>query len=197
MTRRAKPAICLMLGWVALLWLLEGVDVATGNALDSFGIQPREPAELVDVVPSAFLHFGFGHLGANTLPLLLLGFVAALRSGVRRFLAVVLLIILASGLGVWLTAPPLSNTAGASGVVFGLFGYLVVRGFIDRKLLDIGIGVVVAAVYGSIVWGALPTDSGISWQGHLFGLLGGVLAAFAFRERSRPVPAGATVRQVP
>ncbi|WP_407551847.1 rhomboid family intramembrane serine protease [Streptomyces sp. Pv4-95] len=197
MTRRAKPAICLMLGWVALLWLLEGLDVATGNALDSFGIQPRDPAELVDVVPAAFLHFGFGHLGANTLPLLLLGFVAALRSGVRRFLAVVLLIILASGLGVWLTAPPQSNTAGASGVVFGLFGYLVVRGFIDRKLLDIGIGVVVAAVYGSIVWGALPTDSGISWQGHLFGLLGGVLAAFAFKERSRPVPAGATVRQVP
>ncbi|MFH8566900.1 rhomboid family intramembrane serine protease [Streptomyces sp. NPDC017993] len=197
MTRRAKPAICLMLGWVALLWLLEGLDVATGNALDSFGIQPRDPAELVDVVPAAFLHFGFGHLSANTLPLLLLGFVAALRSGVRRFLAVVLLIILASGLGVWLTAPPQSNTAGASGVVFGLFGYLVVRGFIDRKLLDIGIGVVVAAVYGSLVWGALPTDSGISWQGHLFGLLGGVLAAFAFKEHSRPVPAGATVRQVP
>ncbi|MFI9049551.1 rhomboid family intramembrane serine protease [Streptomyces sp. NPDC053427] len=197
MTARAKPAICLMLGWVALLWVLEGVDLVTGNALDSFGIQPRDPAELVDVVPAAFLHFGFGHLAANTLPLLLLGFVAALRTGIRRFLAVVLLVILTSGIGVWLTAAPGSNTAGASGVIFGLFGYLLLRGFIERKLLDIGIGVLVGAVYGSIVWGVLPTDSQISWQGHLFGLIGGVVAAFVLRERPRSLTAGAPVRPVP
>ncbi|MGW7485848.1 rhomboid family intramembrane serine protease [Streptomyces sp. NPDC054786] len=196
MTSRAKPAICLMLGWVALLWLLEGVDIATGGTLDTFGIQPREPAELLDVVPAAFLHFGFAHLAANTLPLLVLGFVAALRSGVRRLLAVVLLIILASGLGVWFTAAPDSNTAGASGVVFGLFGYLLVRGFIERSLLDIGIGLVIGALYGSILWGALPTDSGISWQGHLFGLIGGVLAAFVFRERPHGDLTGAGVRPV-
>ncbi|MER0480814.1 rhomboid family intramembrane serine protease [Streptomyces sp. Edi2] len=194
MRSRAKPAICLMLGWVALLWLLEGVDVATGGSLDTFGIQPREPAELLDVVPAAFLHFGFAHLAANTLPLLLLGFVAALRSGVGRLLAVVLLIILASGLGVWFTAAPDSNTAGASGVVFGLFGYLLVRGFIERSALDIGIGLVIGVLYGSILWGALPSDNGISWQGHLFGLIGGVLAAFAFRERSRGDLTGAGVR---
>ncbi|MFE1172159.1 rhomboid family intramembrane serine protease [Streptomyces sp. NPDC058773] len=196
MTSRAKPAICLMLGWVALLWLLEGVDFATGGALDTFGITPREPAELADIVPAAFLHFGFGHLAANTLPLLLLGLVAALRSGVRRFLAVTLLIILASGLGVWLTAAPDSNTAGASGVVFGLFGYLLVRGFIERKPLDIGIGLVVGVLYGSILWGALPTDSGISWQGHLFGLIGGVLAAFAFRVRAPGDLTATTVRPI-
>ena len=67
MTARAKPVICLMLmlGWVALLWLLEGVDVLTGGALDTFGIQPRDPAELVDIVPAAFMHFGFGHLAAD------------------------------------------------------------------------------------------------------------------------------------
>ncbi|MFG2531703.1 rhomboid family intramembrane serine protease [Streptomyces sp. NPDC048516] len=194
MRSRAKPAICLMLGWVALLWLLEGVDLATGGALDAFGIQPREPAELLDVVPAAFLHFGFAHLAANTLPLLLLGFVAALRSGVGRLLAVALLIILASGLGVWFTAAPDSNTAGASGVVFGLFGYLLVRGFIERSALDIGIGLVIGVLYGSILWGALPSDNGISWQGHLFGLIGGVLAAFVFRERPRGDLAGAGAR---
>ncbi|WP_411141749.1 rhomboid family intramembrane serine protease [Streptomyces sp. x-80] len=191
MAARAKPAICLMLGWVGLLWLLEGIDVISGNALDAFGIQPRDPAALLDVVPAAFLHFGFGHLAANTLPLLVLGFLAALRAGLRRFLGVALLIIVISGLGVWLTAPPHSNTAGASGVVFGLFGYLLVRGFIERKVLDIGIGLVVAVAYGSIVWGALPTDSGISWQAHLFGLIGGVLAAFLLRQRRpAPLPAG-------
>ncbi|AJC57552.1 hypothetical protein GZL_04975 [Streptomyces sp. 769] len=188
----------LMLGWVALLWVLEGLDTVTGNALDAFGIQPRDPAELVDVIPAAFIHFGFGHLAANTLPLLVLGFVAALRSGIRRFLGAALLIIVVSGLGVWLMAAPHSNTAGASGVVFGLFGYLLVRGFIERKLLDVGIGVTVGLIYGSILWGALPTTSGISWQGHLFGLIGGVLAAFVLRERGRAVrSAGAVVGPVP
>ncbi|MGD3110568.1 rhomboid family intramembrane serine protease [Streptomyces sp. YGL11-2] len=196
MTSRARSAAGLMLGWIALLWVLEGVDLVSGNALDSFGIQPRDLTGLVDVVPAAFIHFGFGHLAANTLPLLVLGFVAALRTGIRRFLAVVLLIILVSGVGVWFTAAPHSNTAGASGVVFGLFGFLLVRGFIERKLLDVGIGVAVGAVYGSIVWGALPTDSGISWQAHLFGLIGGVLAAFVFRERGRAVTAGTAVRPV-
>ena len=123
-----------MLGWGALLWLLEGIDIATGNALDAFGIQPREPAELVDIVPAAFLHFGFDHLAANTVPLLVLGFVAALRAGYAASWPWSRWSIVASGLGVWLTAAPDSNTAGASGVVFGLFGYLLVRGFIERKL---------------------------------------------------------------
>jgi len=173
---KAMAAGKLIFGWVALLWVLEAVDQATGNALDTFGIEPRRAGELVDVVPSAFMHFGFEHLIANTLPLLILGFLAALR-GVARFLAVAATIIVVSGLGVWLIAPTGSNTAGASGLIFGLFGYLVVRGFVDRRITDVALGTVVAFFYGSILWGVLPTDSGISWQGHLFGLLGGILAA--------------------
>jgi membrane associated rhomboid family serine protease len=105
-------------------------------------------------------------------------------------------VIVASGLGVWLTAPPHTVTLGASGVVFGLFGYLLVRGFVDRRALDIVVGFVIAAIYGSLLWGVLPTDSGISWQGHLFGLIGGVGAAFAFRRprrATRPVPPASTV----
>jgi membrane associated rhomboid family serine protease len=175
--RTAWPAAKLILLWVALLWLLEGVDQATGNSLDTFGIVPRRQDELVDVVPAAFMHFGFGHLVANTVPLLVLGFLAALR-GTGRFLAVAFTIILVSGLGVWLIAPDGSNTAGASGLIFGLFGYLLVRGFVDRRITDVALGGVVAVLYGSILWGVLPTESGVSWQGHLFGLLGGVVAAF-------------------
>ncbi|WP_199548548.1 rhomboid family intramembrane serine protease [Streptomyces sp. N35] len=177
---RAKAAGLVMAGWLALLWLLEAVDVASGHALDTYGISPREFTELRDVIPAAFLHYGWDHLIANSMPLLVLGFLAAL-SGIRRFAAVVATIVLASGLGVWLTAPAYSVTAGASGVVFGLFGYLLVRGFVDRRIGDVVIGLLVGAVYGSILWGVLPTTDGISWQGHLFGLLGGVVAAFAFR----------------
>jgi len=183
-TARAVRAGAVMLVWVALLWVLEVVDTASGHALDPYGISPREPGELLDIVPSAFMHSGWSHVASNSVPLLVLGFIAAL-GGIRRFAGVVLMVIVIGGLGVWLTAPAYTVTLGASGVVFGLFGYLLVRGFVDRRPLDIVLGVIIAAVYGSLLWGVLPTDSGISWQGHLFGLTGGVAAAFAFRRHRR------------
>ncbi|MFJ8767756.1 rhomboid family intramembrane serine protease [Streptomyces clavifer] len=187
-TARAVTAGAVMLAWVGLLWLLEGIDTMTGHSLDTYGISPREPSELLDVVPAAFLHSGWEHLASNSVPLLVLGFIAAL-AGIRRFAAVVLVVIVTGGLGVWLTAPPNTVTLGASGVVFGLFGYLLVRGFVDRRPLDIVVGLIIAAVYGSLLWGVLPTDSGISWQGHLFGLVGGVAAAFVLRRPRRPAGA--------
>ncbi|MFC9126948.1 rhomboid family intramembrane serine protease [Streptomyces sp. NPDC057099] len=185
---RVMAAGKLMLVWVALLWVLEVVDVATGHALDGFGVTPREPSELIDVVPSAFIHFGFAHLAANTIPLLVLGFLAAL-SGLRRFLLVCALIILVDGLGVWLISPPDTNTAGASGLIFGLFGFLLVTGFLERRPLGILTGILIAAIWGgSILTGLAPTQSGVSWQGHLLGLLAGVAAAFAFRRRPAAPP---------
>ncbi|MEV8455602.1 rhomboid family intramembrane serine protease [Streptomyces sp. NPDC052095] len=178
---RARAAAKLMAGWVALLWLLEIVDAATGHALDGFGIEPRRAAELLDVVPASFIHFGFGHVASNSVPLLVFGFLAAL-GGIRRFLAVAATIIVVDGLGVWLVAPEFSNTAGASGLVFGLFGYLLVRGFVDRRVLDMAVGLVVGAIWGSsILLGLSPANTSVSWQGHLFGLVAGVATAFVFR----------------
>jgi membrane associated rhomboid family serine protease len=177
---RALAAGGLMTGWVGLLWVLEAVDVVSHGALEGLGIQPRRAGQLWDIVPAAFVHFSFAHVAANSLPLLVLGFFAAL-GGIARFLSVSLLIIVVSGLGVWLIAPADSNTAGASGLIFGLFAYLLVRGFVDRRPLDVTLGVLVAVVYGSILWGVVPGAAQVSWQGHLFGLAGGVLAAFVFR----------------
>lgn len=179
---RATAAAALMVTWVALLWALEAIDALADHRLDSFGVVPRRRGELLDIVPSAFTHFGFGHVAANSLPLLVLGFIAALR-GLGRFLAVAFTIIVVGGLGVWLVSPSNTNTAGASGLIFGLFAYLLVRGFVDHRALDVVVGLCVGALYGSILWGALPTAQGVSWQGHLFGLVGGVAAAFLFRER--------------
>ncbi|MDC2950240.1 rhomboid family intramembrane serine protease [Streptomyces heilongjiangensis] len=180
---RAKAAAKLMVGWVALLWILEVIDVAGGHALDGFGIMPRSVPELVDVVPASFIHFGFGHVAANSVPLLVLGFLAAL-GGLRRFAAVCALIIVADGLGVWLISPDHTNTAGASGVVFGLFGFLVASGFVERRLLGVVVGVLVAAIWGGAILGGIaPTAAGVSWQGHLIGLVTGVVAAFLFRRR--------------
>lgn len=180
---RVRAAAVVAAGWVALLWLLEVADVLSGHALDGFGIVPRTPSELVDVVPAAFVHFGFSHVAANSVPLLVLGFLAAL-GGIRRFLAVCALIVVADGLGVWLVSPAGSNTAGASGVIFGLFGFLLVSGFVERRPLGILAGVLVGAVWGgSILAGLAPTQSGVSWQGHLIGLAAGIAAAFLLRRR--------------
>ncbi|MEU6380073.1 rhomboid family intramembrane serine protease [Streptomyces sp. NPDC046909] len=181
---RARAAAKLMLGWVALLWLLELVDVASGHALDGLGIVPRTGSELIDVIPASFIHFGWGHVAANTVPLLVMGFLAAL-GGIRRFLAVSALIIVADGLGVWLIAPAHTNTAGASGLIFGLFGFLLVSGVVERRPLGILVGLLVGAVWGSsILMGLAPTQTGVSWQGHLLGLIAGVAAAFVFRRRA-------------
>ncbi|GGX32310.1 rhomboid family intramembrane serine protease [Streptomyces malachitofuscus] len=186
---RAMTAAKLMAGWVALLWLLEVIDVAAGHALDEYGIVPRTPSELADILPAAFLHFGFAHVAANSVPLLVLGFLAAL-GGIRRFLAVCALIVVADGLGVWLISPAHTNTAGASGLIFGLFGFLLVSGFVERRPLGVMAGVLVAAVWGgSILAGLAPTQSGVSWQGHLIGLAAGVAAAFVFRRPAHREPA--------
>lgn len=185
---RARLAGKLMLGWVALLWALEVADVLAGNSLDRFGVMPRDPGELVDVVPSAFIHFGFAHVAANTVPLLVLGFLAAL-GGVRRFLAVCALIVVADGVGVWLISPAGVNTAGVSGVIFGLFGFLLVSGFVERRPLGVLVAVLITAVWGgSVLAGLSPNQTGVSWQGHLIGLLAGVAAAFLLARR-RPADA--------
>ncbi|MGW1191045.1 rhomboid family intramembrane serine protease [Streptomyces sp. NPDC002559] len=191
---RARAAAKLMLGWVALLWLLEVVDAATGHALDGFGIEPRRAAELLDVVPASFVHFGFDHVASNSVPLLVLGFLAAL-GGIRRFAAVAAMIVVVDGLGVWLVSPEHSNTAGASGLVFGLFGYLLVRGFVDRRFLDVVVGLAVGATWGSsILLGISPANTSVSWQGHLFGLVAGVAAAFVLRRDSGRGGPGAPAR---
>ena len=183
----ALGSAILMIVLVAVMWAIEIVDYVQNGRLDRYGIVAHEPDGLPGILFAPFLHVGFGHLMANSLPLLILGFLAAIR-GIGRFLAASLVIILVSGVGVWFTSPPDTLTIGASGLVFGYFGYVVARGLFDRRALDIVLGVVVAVLYYSILWGALPTQPGVSWQGHLFGLIGGVIAAWLLRRR-KPVTA--------
>lgn len=172
----------MMVAIVSVMWLIEIIDYFGHAGLDRYGILAHDPDGLPGILFAPFLHAGFGHLTANSAPLLILGFLAAVR-GIGRFCAASLVIVLVSGVGVWLTSMPGTLTVGASGLVFGYFGYVVARGFFDRRVLDIVIGVIVAVLYYSILWGVLPTQPGVSWQGHLFGLIGGVLAAWLLRRR--------------
>jgi membrane associated rhomboid family serine protease len=184
----ALGSAIVMLTLVAAMWAIEVLDYVGDGAFDQYGIIAQEPDGLPGILFAPFLHAGFAHLMANSLPLLILGFLAAIR-GLGKFFGASLIIILVSGVGVWLASPPDTLTIGASGLVFGYFGYVVSRGLFDRRALDIVLGVIVAVLYYSILWGVLPTQAGVSWQGHLFGLIGGIIAAWILRRRRRAIPA--------
>jgi membrane associated rhomboid family serine protease len=177
------------LGFVTLLWLAEIIDTVQGGDLDQYGIQPRSEDGLWGILFAPLLHGGFDHLEANTVPLLILGFLVATVS-FGRWLSVMAWAWLVSGIGVWLVAPAGSLTIGASGLVFGLLTYLLVVGFLERSPVRILIGVGVFLLYGGVLLGVLPGTPGVSWQGHLFGALGGVLAArlHARRRRAAGIP---------
>jgi membrane associated rhomboid family serine protease len=175
-------AVQLLLAMVLLMWGLEVVDAALDNRLDRHGIVPREAEGLDGVVAAPFLHVGFGHLIANTLPFVAMGLVIALE-GVWRLAGVTAIAALVSGLGTWLIAPADSIHLGASGVVFGYATYLIARGLFNRRPMEIAIGAVVAVLWGGALMAGLEPQRGISWQGHLFGAIGGVVAARVLSER--------------
>ncbi len=170
-----KQAFVLLAVFVAAIWVLAGVDFLMDNRLTEYGIVPRTMDGLWGIPLAPFLHGGFGHVISNTVPLLMLGGLVAAR-GWQTLLGVTLFVVLLGGAGVWLVARGGAHI-GASGLVFGYFGYLVARGWYDRRIVSILIAVVVIVVYGGLIFGVLPTDGRVSWEGHLTGLIAGVLAA--------------------
>jgi membrane associated rhomboid family serine protease len=168
---------------VALMWAVEIVDAAGAN-LDANGIHPRDVGTLPDIAFAPFLHAGWGHLIGNTVPFLLLGGAIAL-SGLVRTAAVTAIVVVVGGLGTWLIGPADTNHIGASGVVFGFAAYLIARGAFSRKPLHLVAGLAVIAVYGATLLFSLVPHPGISWQGHLFGAVGGIVAA-RMLDRKRP-----------
>ena len=189
---RARAALITMAAVTAVLYAIQIANMATLGFLSrTFGIRPRDVGSLPDILTSPLVHdpTNWNHLAANTLPLVVFGFLALL-AGLRQFLTAVALSWLASGVGVWLFGGSLfgfpSITVGASGVIFGLFGFLLVRGFFNRSWGQILLAVVLLIAYGSVLLGVLPNvGRGISWQAHLFGLAGGIVAALVLRPRER------------
>ncbi|MFI6826699.1 rhomboid family intramembrane serine protease [Kribbella sp. NPDC050241] len=174
---------------VGLMWLSEIIDAATNGALDQYGIIARDPQGLIGIITAPFLHLGFGHLISNTLPLVTLGLLIAV-GGAARLFAVTAIVTVIGGFGTWLISPPNTVTIGASGLVFGYAAYLIMRGLFNRRISQVLVGVVVVLVWGSALLGGLLPQDGISWQGHLFGAIAGVLAAWILADdRSKRRPA--------
>ncbi len=180
----ALEAAVVMGALVVVLWVIEAIDQANGNALDAYGIRPRSEDGLWEIFTAPFLHGSWAHLVSNTVPFFLLGLLVLL-DGWRQWLVTTLWVVLTSGLAAWLLSSPNTVTLGASGVVFGWLTFLIARGFYTHAPGQIALGVVVFVFYGGVLLGVLPTDAGISWQAHLGGAIGGVLAAS--RQRGRRV----------
>jgi membrane associated rhomboid family serine protease len=178
---RISSGIKLLVAIVGLMWLSEIVDTALHGRLDRYGIIAREPDGLFGIITAPFLHLGFGHLISNTLPLVTLGAIIAV-SGALRLFSVTAIVTTIGGLGTWLISPPHTITIGASGLVFGYAAFLIARGIFNRRLGQVAIGVVVVVVWGSALLGGLLPQDGISWQGHLFGGIAGIFAAWVLAD---------------
>jgi membrane associated rhomboid family serine protease len=184
----ARKAFFVMAGFLAIIWVLQIANWADHYRITlDYGIRPRDIASLPEVISAPFLHFSWAHIEGNSGPLFIFGFLAAYR-GVRKFIWVTILIIFTSGLAAWLAEPPNTIGAGASGLVFGYFGYIMVRGFFDRHLIDMVIGAIMALCF-AYQFSVLLPRAGIGWQAHIGGLVGGIAAGWIFRERRPKAPA--------
>lgn len=183
-----RQGLTLLIGIVALMWVIEVVNTLDSNNLDFDGIYPRNFDRLWGVFSAPFLHVSFAHLISNTIPFLFMGAIIAMR-GAARLAVVTAIVIIVGGIGTWLIAPAGASTVGASGVVFGYAAYLLTRGLFDRSVVELLIGLVVGVVWGGALLSSLVPHYGISWQAHACGAVGGVIAAWALANNRSPAPA--------
>lgn len=176
LVRELKTHGIILGGLVGLLWAIAIVDLFLGGRLELLGIRPWSPSGLTGIFFAPFLHAGFRHLISNTIPLVILGWLILARD-IQEFIVVSAIAALTSGVGTWLFGGIGTLHIGASGVIFGYFGYLASYAWFSRSIGSILVALLVLLTFGGMIWGILPIQYGISWQGHLFGLCGGVLAA--------------------
>jgi membrane associated rhomboid family serine protease len=169
---------------IGAMWIVEVVNSLDGQRLSRDGIIARRLSGLPGILSAPFLHASFAHLLANTVPFVILGLVIAL-GGATQVIGVTVIVALVSGLGAWALSSSGTDTVGASGVVFGYATFLIARGAFTRSVAQIAIGVLVVVLFGGALILSVVPQSGISWQDHLCGALGGVIAARSLTPRRR------------
>jgi len=172
-----RVAAITAVSFVGLLYLIELLDTILPGDFDQAGIRARTLSGLLGILWAPLLHFGWSHLLSNTIPVLVFSFLA-MAGGIGHWISVTATIWVLGGLGVWLVSPSTSVTVGASGLAFGWLTYLLLRGVFNRSIAQILVGLVLLFFWGGMLWGVLPGDPRISWQGHLFSALAGILAAW-------------------
>lgn len=186
--RTLKGQAIILGSFVVIIWFLELVDLfILDGSLDSLGIKPRTLEGLRGVLFMPFLHDGVAHLVANTVPFIVLGWLVMMRRTTDFFIVSAIIMVVA-GLGVWLLGSSDSVHVGASGLVFGYFGFLMLRAYFERSAVAIAVAIIVGLLYGGLIWGISPLQVGVSWQAHLFGFIGGALAAYWLAQRRNRRP---------
>ena len=179
-TEKQKPILKefkILLASVTVLWAIEILDfLVFHGSLDQYGIHPREPIGLLGILFAPLLHGGFPHLIANTIPFITLGWLTMIQETSDFYIATIVS-ALVGGLGVWLFGAANSVHIGASILIYGYLGFLLLRGYFQKNFPSIALSVFVAIAYGGFIWGVFPSQMGVSWQGHLFGFIGGAIAA--------------------
>jgi len=176
-TQELKTQSIILGSFVVLFWVLEIIDqVIFRQGLDRFGVTPRTFQGLIGIIFAPFLHGGWQHLIANTIPFIILGWLTMIQE-TSDFFLVTIMTTLVGGLGIWLFGASNTTHIGASILIFGYLGFMLLRGYFQRNFTSIFLSVVVALLYGNLIFGVLPSQAGISWEGHLFGFLGGILSA--------------------
>jgi membrane associated rhomboid family serine protease len=198
----ARRAFFVMVGVLAVLWIIQVINEAIGpdsqhilTLTADYGIIPRDVSRLPEILSAPFLHFSWTHIEGNSGPLFIFGFLAAYR-GLGKFALVSLVVVLTSGFAAWFFESSGSVGAGASGVVFGYFGYIIVRGLFDRRAIDVIIGAVMALCF-AYQFSVLLPHQGIGWQAHVGGVVGGVLSGWLFRDRRAPAKSPAVAAGQP
>ena len=183
---RFGQALATTVTFLAILWIVQAINALSGYRLTAFGIRPREVDGLIGIVTAPFIHGSWSHLIANSTLAAVLLFMVAL-SGRRVVWLSSIVIVLIAGVGTWLTGQPYSVHIGASGLIFGWLTFLMTRGLFTKRFVQLLVGVVLLLAYGGVLWGVLPGTPGVSWQGHMFGAIGGVVAAWLLgRSGSKP-----------
>jgi membrane associated rhomboid family serine protease len=184
MKERLKKKVLVIGGALALMWLIEVIDTLFGQPFNSYGVRPRTTDGLVGIFFAPFLHGDFEHLLSNTLPFAFLGFLTMLR-GIRHFFIVTAIVTVVGGVLVWVVGGTNTSHIGASGVIFGYFGFIMAMGLFERSLKSIAMAVLVGLAYGGLIFGIMPSQPGVSWEGHLFGFLAGVGTAWQLSRQDR------------
>ncbi|WP_408929519.1 rhomboid family intramembrane serine protease [Corynebacterium sp. YSMAA5_1_F9] len=173
---RLRTATALTVGFLAIEWIIQIVNaVLFGNDLGQFGIHPLDFNGIWGIFTAPLLHANFEHLIGNSVPGAVFCFLIGL-SGRKAWWEVTIIVVLIAGVGTWLLGGPGTSHIGASGLIYGWLTYLIVRGIFNRSLIQFITGLVLGFAYSGLIWGVLPIYEGVSWQGHLFGAIGGVVA---------------------
>ena len=178
----AFPAFVLVL----IMWIVKLYEINSGYGLYRHGLLPHSIENLHGIIFYPFIHGDLEHLYSNTVPFLILGAGIVFFYG-KIALRVFLLIFFLSGIGLWIGGRETFHI-GASGLVYGMASFLFFSGVFRKDVRLMAISLIVTFLYGSMVWGVFPIVQGISWEGHLFGALAGLVAAFGFRKEGPQRP---------